>query len=151
MIPKLVDINGLWNVLPPGIHAATMDEIMNDFATNSPRRLLYEGFVKGASALSQAGCATLFLNGSFISDKPTPGDYDACWDPIGVEPLKLDPVFLDFSDSRKNQKAKFGGEFFPSSASADGSRTFVEFFQIDKYTGTPKGILRINLKPEEGK
>ncbi len=148
MIPALVDIGGLWNGLPPGIHVATMAEIKQYFATSPMRMVQYEGFVAAAHALREAGCKTIFLNGSFVSDKPHPGDYDACWDPVGVDASKLDPVFLDFSELRKKQKEKFGGEFFPSSASADGIRTFVEFFQIDKYTGRPKGILRIDLISE---
>ena len=125
-----------------------MAEIKQCFATNPRRTFLYEGFVAAAHALSEAGCTTIFLNGSFVSEKPNPGDYDACWDPVGVDASKLDPVFLDFSELRKKQKEKFGGEFFPSSAAADGVRTFVEFFQIDKHTGGPKGILRIDLTPE---
>ena len=40
---------------------------------------------------------------------------------------------------------KYGGEFFPSRLLADGSRTFVEFFQTDKETGKRKGIIRIQL------
>ena len=45
VIPALVDIGGLWNGLPPGIHVATMAEIKQSFATNVVRRVLYEGFV----------------------------------------------------------------------------------------------------------
>jgi len=148
VIPKLVDINGPWGALPAGIHDATMDEIRHTFATNAVRTLLYKGFAQGAGALAHAGCMVLYLNGSFVTDKPNPGDYDACWYPVGVDPSKLDPVFLDFSDARKKQKAKFGGEFFLSSTLADGCQTFVEFFQVDKHTGNPKGILRINLTAE---
>jgi hypothetical protein len=125
-----------------------MEEIGQHFATNPVRALLYEGFVRGADALHFAGCRTIYLNGSFVSDKPNPGDYDACWEPRGVNPARLDEVFLDFNDSRRKQKAKFGGEFFPSSAPASGSQTFVSFFQIDKYTGDPKGILKISLPPK---
>jgi len=34
MIPALININGVWDVLPPGIHDATLSEIENRFATN---------------------------------------------------------------------------------------------------------------------
>ena len=27
-----------------------------------------------------AGVEVLYLNGSFVTAKPDPGDYDACWD-----------------------------------------------------------------------
>lgn len=86
------------------------------------------------------------MDGSYVTDKPNPGDFDLCWDPTHVNAHKLDPVFLDFSNLRKNQKLKYGGEFFPSSAKADGTHTFIEFFQIDKETGLEKGIIRIQLQ-----
>ncbi|MBN1867786.1 hypothetical protein JW916_10880 [Candidatus Sumerlaeota bacterium] len=145
MIPASAKIDGIWKVLPPGVHDATLDEIEQRFATNETRRRLYEGFARGVEALKRAGCKEVLLDGSFVTDKPNPGDFDACWDPTGMDPKKLDPVFLDFSDGRREQKRKFGGEFFPSSARANGSRTFVEFFQNDKYTGKPKGIVRVRL------
>ncbi len=145
MIPKSVDINGIWNVLPPGIHNATLEEIKQRFATNEKRRTLFEGFRRSVDALHRAGCKAIFLDGSFVTDKPQPGDFDVCWDPAGVVPDKLDPVFLDFADWRKRQKEKFGGEFFPSAAKADGTSVFLDFFQTDKETGHAKGIIRVQL------
>jgi hypothetical protein len=145
MIPGLVDIDGVWNVLPPGIHDATLGEVEQRFATNDRRKLLYKGFREGVDSLKNAGCRTVFLDGSFVSDKPNPGDFDACWDPAGVDDKKLDPVLLDFSHGRKRQKLKYGGEFFPSSVKADGAQTFVEYFQTDTETEKAKGIIRIRL------
>ena len=145
MIPRPVIINGMWGVLPPGIHDATMEEIERRFTTNDVRRYLFEGFSRGVRDLCRARCKIMFLDGSFVTEKERPGDFDACWEPAGVDPRKLDPVLLDFTDKRRRQKLKYGGEFFPSSARADGIRTFVDFFQIDKYTGMPKGIVRILL------
>ena len=145
MIPGSVDINSVWNVLPPGIHDATLPEIKQRFATSEKRRELFAGFVDGIKALQSAGCKTVYLDGSYVTDKPKPGDFDACWDPSGVDPNKLDPVLLDFSDTRRKQKERFGGEFFPSRAMADGTSLFVDFFQIDKHTGKAKGIVRVRL------
>jgi hypothetical protein len=122
-----------------------MEEIERRFATSDVRRDLFEGFKRGVEALRRAGCKMVFLNGSYVTEKERPGDFDACWDPLGVDPGKLDPVLLDFSDNRRRQKMKYGGEFFPSSATADGTRTFVEFFQTDKHTGKPKGIIRVRF------
>jgi len=146
VIPKLIDIQSLWNVLPPGVHDATLEEIEQHFATNETRNKLFDGFRRGVAALRKAGCTTVFLDGSFVCDKPNPEDFDACWDPVGVDPSKLDPIFLDFSDLRKRQKEKYAGEFFPSSTKADGVRTFVEFFQMDKHSGNVKGVIRVQLK-----
>ena len=145
MIPKAVNIKSVWDVLPPGIHDAPMEEIEQRFATNEVRKSLFEGFSRGVKALCRAGCRIVFLDGSFVTEKERPGDFDVCWEPMGVVLEKLDPVFLDFNDKRRRQKQKYDGEFFPSSSKADGTRTFMDFFQIDKYTGKPKGIIRIRL------
>jgi hypothetical protein len=100
MIPESVDINGPWDVLPPGIHDATMEEIERRLATNDVRRDLFDGFRRGVEALRRGGCQIVFLDGSFVTGKERPGDFDACWDPSGVDHRKLDPVLLDFSQRR---------------------------------------------------
>ena len=97
-------------------------------------------------SLRQAGCRLVFLDGSFVTEKPNPGDFDSCWDSTGVNVVKLDPVLLDFGQGRKKQREQYGGEFFPASARTDGSRTFVEFFQTDRHTGERKGIVRIAFR-----
>lgn len=145
MIPEFVDIKSVWNVLPQGIHDATLDEIEKRFATNDTRKRLYQGFKKGVEALQKAGCKVVYLDGSFVSQKENPGDFDACWDPSGVDDTELDPVLLEFTHGRISQKLKYGGEFFLSSARADGSRTFLQYFQVDKDTGDSNGIIRIQI------
>lgn len=143
MIPDFVDIGGLWPVLPPGVHEATLEEIEARFTKSSHRKHLFAGFKNGVISLQRAGCRMILLDGSFITAKPIPGDFDACWGPAGVDPRKIDPVLLDFSDLRKKQKERFGGEFFPATASADGQHCFSDYFQIDRHTGNAKGIIRI--------
>ena len=132
-------------MLPPGVHEATFSDIERCFVTNERRKTLYEGLLRGCQSLKSAGCALVYLDGSYVTEKPTPGDFDLCWDPTGVDPTELDPVLLDFDNRRRNQKQKYGGEFFPSSARADGSRTFVDFFRTDRDTGKEKGIILIRL------
>jgi len=76
-----------------------------------------------------------------------PNDYDACWDIDGVDPDLLDPVLLTFDDGRMTQKSKYLGELFPAQLGEGGSgTTFLEFFQTDKESGEPKGILAIDLR-----
>lgn len=145
MIPDLKDIGSPWKVLPQGIHIATMEEIAIFFATTDHRKNLYSGFERAVVSLSNSGCKTVFLDGSFVTAKPTPEDYDVCWDTTGVDRNLLDPVFYDFTNNRKEQKNKYYGEFFPNNFLADGVQFFNDFFQIDKYTGKAKGIIKINL------
>ena len=96
--------------------------------------------------LKNAGCQTTYVNGSFVTSKEVPGDFDACWEEAGVDPAVLDPVLLTFENGRAAQKAKYQGELFPVSAFAiaDGF-LFLEFFQTDKETGSRKGIVALDL------
>lgn len=151
MIPVLVAIPGSpWDVLPPGIHLATLAEVEQTFTYNPRRRALFAGLVDAASHLALVGCRRILLDGSYVSAKATPGDYDACWDPDSVDLNKLDIVFDDFDNGRANQKARFGGEFFPSTlVEAASGAAFAEFFQIDRFTGRRKGILAIALATDE--
>lgn len=150
MIPALVPLSGSpWTVLPLGIHTAGLADVAAAFATNVWRRQLFDGLVLASCRLRLAGCPTIYLDGSYVTGKPRPGDFDACWDPRGVDATKLDPVFLDFANGRAAQKAAFKGEFFPSSMMcADVGQTFVDFFQLDRFTGKQKGIISIPLSAD---
>ncbi len=152
MIPTLTEIGSPapWAVLPPGVHDATLSEIEARFATTPHRRWLFAGFVRAAEALSAARCGTLYLDGSFVTDKPHPEDFDGCWEVAGVDLSKLDPALLEFANKRAAQKAKFLGEMFIAELEGAPGLTFLEFFQIEKFSGRPKGILRIQLVPSKG-
>jgi hypothetical protein len=96
--------------------------------------------------LRAAGCRRVYINGSFVTLKELPNDIDVCWDIEGVDADVLDPVFFDFADGRAAQKARFGAEFFPAQLPEGVTgRAFLEFFQIDKQTGEPKGIIELKL------
>ena len=132
--------------LPPGIHGATWDEIQARFGWTPRRRRLLRGLHRGILALQSAGCSRLYLDGSFVTDKPEPGDFDACWDPVGVRAALLDPVLLDLQWPRQAQKRRFSGEFFLANVPAEPAGTlFLDFFQKDKVDGKPKGIIALDL------
>lgn len=133
--------------LPPGIHWAIWQELEERFGYNTRRSLLLEGLYKALTALKIAGCPVAYVDGSFISEKELPGDFDGCWEEEGVDPDLLDPVLLDFSFRRAAQKAKFKGEMFLANAEAtpDGVIYF-EFFQRSKDTLRPKGLIALRLE-----
>jgi len=144
MLPPLTE-EGL---LPPGVHLAEWDEIWAAFATSARRQRLLSGFLRAIRSLKAAGCKVAYLDGSFVTTKENPGDFDGCWDLTGVNPALVDPVLLIFESRRLAQKIKFGGELFPAAGIADNNTmlTFLEFFQIDKETGNAKGIIAIDLE-----
>jgi hypothetical protein len=132
--------------LPPGIHDATWEEAVAAFGSTPRRTKLLDGLYQALHGLRAAGCARAYIDGSFATTKDEPGDFDGCWEPQGVDPSVLDPVLLDFKQQRAAQKAKYGGELFIANAAASPAGTaFLDFFQTDKTTGDPKGIIAIDL------
>jgi hypothetical protein len=116
------------------------------YGYNPHRLALLSGFPAALHALRLAGCRRAYLNGSFVSTKETPDDFDACWDVVGVDENLLDMVLLDFSSRRAAQKAKYKGELFIADAITDlAGRRFLEFFQIDRDTEAAQGIIAIDL------
>jgi hypothetical protein len=142
LIPEF-NANGL---LPRGIHPATWEEVAERFGGNERRQELLTGLDEALRLLRAAGCRRVYINGSFVTSKERPNDVDVCWDIEGVDADALDPVFFEFDGGRAAQKARFGAEFFPAQL-PEGitGRTFLEFFQIDKQTGEPKGLIELKL------
>jgi hypothetical protein len=75
--------------------------------------------------LRDAGCKRVYLNGSFVTSKDEPGDFDACWDPTGVDFERIEPTLLEFENARAAQKARYGGELFPADWDAIGDGTIL--------------------------
>jgi hypothetical protein len=134
----------LWPILPPGIWDASLSEIEERFVFNERRELLFAGMKPALDNLFLAGSPQIFLDGSYVTEKPLPNDFEICWDTNFVNPDILDPVFLIFDSGRKAQKDKFYGEFFPAMM-VEGltGKPFLDFFQVDKNTGRKKGIIRL--------
>ncbi len=132
--------------LPPGIYMTSWQEFTNRFGYNIHRKKLLSGLKKALLNLKEAGCITIYINGSFITNKELPGDFDGCWSWEGVDEEKIDEVLLTFADERQAQKKKYGGELFPNFIEGASQISFLEYFQKDKYTKEPKGIIQIDLE-----
>jgi hypothetical protein len=151
MVPDCISVAGVpFRVLPPGVHWASLREIEARFAQTPHRAHLFQGVVAVAEALRYANCERMYLDGSFVTEKIEPSDFDGCWDAVNVVAVRLDPVLLDFSKGRAAQKLKYRGEMFVSGALNAGTETFLDFFQREKLTGTPKGIVAIDLRQQNG-
>ncbi len=149
MIPPFDDATGN---LPPGIHQATWDEIVARYGYTAHRRALLDGLKAALDVLRGVGCRRAYLNGSFVSAVEVPGDFDACWEPDGVDLPRLGlvaPVLLDLRRGRREPKAVYGGELIPvelAAGTADAFATSIlSVFQRDKRSGAPKGIVAIDL------
>lgn len=136
--------------LEPGVHKAQWDEPSARFGTNDHRRNMLAGLRKAAANLQAAGCKTIYVDGSFVTTKLEPNDYDAVWDINGVDIGMLDDVFFKLDDGRKEQKSKYLGEFFPSDVETGERTVMLDFFQTEKETGDRKGIVAVSLGGDLG-
>lgn len=139
MIPALED-----GLLPSGIHDGTFEEVADAFAGTAWRAWLLEGLRLALLDLGAAGCQRAYLDGSYVTDKEVPGDFDLCWDRDGVSRALLHPVILDVTPPRDEQKSRYRGDLLPNVRELDSGLLFVDFFQQHKETGDPKGIVRID-------
>ena len=117
------------------------------FGWSNRRRFLIGGMYRALSNLKQAGCGAAIVDGSFVSKKDEPGDYDLAFDPVGVNGSLVDPILLRHDDQRKAMKAKYFGDIFPWGAAACSKTRLIyrDFFQSDR-SGIAKGVVLLNVK-----
>lgn len=136
--------------LVPGIHAITWQEFVAEFGYTNHRKNLIDGLKKAMNQLKTCNCKRVYIDGSFVTKKLTPGDWDGCYDSAEMDLVKLQeeyPVFFELRHPRAAQIAEFKGEIFPSSAKADlYGTTFLLFFQREKMHQSPKGNIELSLK-----
>ncbi|WP_142383765.1 DUF6932 family protein [Peribacillus deserti] len=144
--------------LVPGIHELNWGQFTDYYGYNERRKLLLTGLEKGIKLLKKAGCEKVYVDGSFVSIKEFPNDFEVCWEEKGVHLKQLkqiEPLFFIFKQKRKAQKAKYMGEFFPANRVRPmyhrtigrvRKMRYLDFFQTDKRTDEPKGIIAIDLR-----
>ena len=108
-------------------------------------------------AFWNAGIEEIYIDGSFCTEKPDPGDVDGYW----VEPDldvydRIDPYWIDFRPVfvrtagkwRWRMWADHGVEFFIHPAmQATEEEGFPEFFRHDR-AGLPRGVIRVITSDE---
>jgi hypothetical protein len=131
--------------LPEGIHLARLDEVEARFSYGIRRIELFMHLLKLIKDLKTIGCPAIYLDGSFTTTKRIPADMDICWEDTGIDYDM--PILFDFDDGRRNQQAKYKSDIFPANIIEGISEMlFLDFFQKDKATGNPKGIVKIIIK-----
>jgi hypothetical protein len=83
--------------LPPGNHQATLEQIRMRLGFTPRRQWLLKGLRAAVEAFWAAGIQEIYIDGSFCTEKPDPGDIDGYWvEPdVGVYD-RIDPYWVDF-------------------------------------------------------
>jgi len=139
---------GLSGNLEPGIYEMGWNEFKIAFGFNAHRRGLLKGLELAISELRAVGCKTIYIDGSFVTQKMYPGDFDVCWDErdVNYELIKTAyPGLIDYGFKMINMKKRYRGDIVPMTNYANARGTsFLVYFQEDKQ-GREKGIIKINL------
>jgi hypothetical protein len=133
-------------LLPPGEHAVTWNTLAAKFGSGSSRRqTLLAGIREVATELRAAGGRWLFVDGSFTTIKPVPGDWDGCIAEEGIDFARLNPLFQDIDANRDAIKDRYRCDlFFAGVTERKSGRPFRKFFQHTR-DGKPKGVLVLDL------
>ncbi|HEX4136095.1 MAG TPA: hypothetical protein VHY84_15895 [Bryobacteraceae bacterium] len=104
------------------------------------------------AAFWTAGIEDIYIDGSFCTEKPDPGDVDGYWvEPDGGVYDRIDPYWIDFElilvpQVRKwkwRMWADYGVEFFiHPGMRASPTAQFPEFFRQDR-EGLPRGVIQV--------
>ncbi len=147
MIPDLTSEG----VLPPGVHDATVGEVRRRFGTGTQaRRQLMKGLSAVIARARRARARDLYLNGSFVTSKKEPVDWDAVLVfPVGCNTGSADAIVLA---DRDRIRRDYDGDLF--TVSEDDPELLDHFvstiFGTDRH-GVPKGLVRIHLTVKEEK
>ncbi|WP_017259513.1 DUF6932 family protein [Pedobacter arcticus] len=144
-------------LLIPGEYKLSIKEFEKEFVTNEERRIIFKGFQKLIKIFTAIECEYLYADGSFVTKKPFPSDIDVCWhmhnesskrDQQLEALLKICPplFFLNKIENREYIQKEFCADVFPANTKErDSGLLFKDFFQKDKHTDEPKGIIVIDL------
>lgn len=138
--------------LPEGHHPATCEQIADRFGgeSGSRRTAVFSGLLRWRDAVrgKQMG-GRLILNGSFVSAKTEPGDFDVLlvYDTASAAIIVQDKEALRLLDNA-HCKALYGGDVWAFSEQA--VRDFPQFCRVDgfdreKETRRLKGVLEVYL------
>ena len=143
----MIEFDSQTGYLPKGVHSLALTDLRIAFGWNARRRFLLTGLMAALSNLKTAGCRAVVVDGSFVTAKEDPGDWDAAFDPIGVILKRLDPILIKHDDGRRAMRAKYLGDMFSWTTRATDSTDSVyrQFFQCDR-DGQPKGIVEVQLQ-----
>lgn len=145
MIPDFNDSG----YLPAGIYEASFEEVKVRFGLSRQRQKLLMSMQYLLHQCNQLNCDILYLDGSFISSKLNPKDYDACWDTTheNREWVLNNVADTSLNSDSETQKEYFGGEIYPAFVKAPllPELTILEYFQRTK-EGEAKGIIMLKLQ-----
>lgn len=131
--------------LPPGDHPATLPAVEQRYGVNAHRRSMLPGLTHAVAGLQAAGIEQAWLGGSFITDKPNPGDVDIAFawkDGADVERLNT----TISAGARENVQIFAADRVVMNTASLQNAQEGWRFLDLFRHNraGEAVGVLRLD-------
>lgn len=141
-------------LLPSGRHQCTLAEAQDRFAHNDARNIIWTNLQVALTDMVAFGLSGhLYLDGSYVTDKPIPGDIEVTLDVSAEPPVKQGLAILFYVKHHDRLKNTIKVDWYPT---LPGNSDFVSFFEyVGEKTAIQKnvdpkdkkGILRVNSWP----
>ena len=130
-------------ILKQGEHGTTWIEFSKLSGFTRRRRKIIRRMRPMLLHMRDVGCKFVNIDGSFVTSKINPNDFDGTLDPEGVDITKLDPIIKN--EDKFSMKEKYFGELYRQNTIEAGTgNSFDEFFQVDRFNNS-KGVVIIDL------
>jgi hypothetical protein len=143
--------------MPAGVYACTLAEAQAALCWNARRREIWRGLTRFLGKLSGLGLVLpIYLDGSFVTDKASPGDVDLVLDLTTATTKQQKEALFLFWRQREAIKSDYDVDFCPN-LPGSGANDFGAFFQYVRAAeanqrnvgpDVRKGILRIEQWPD---
>jgi hypothetical protein len=131
--------------LPPGVHEATFAELAARFGFSRSRRRLLSELRPLLRVLTDAGVSRVYVDGSFVTTKKSPGDVDVAWVPgLGYDKSRLPRVFFDETGTLAGQADIPGVHLLPDLM--EGVLATVLFCRVKGHPERRKGMVLLELQ-----
>ena len=132
--------------LPPGLHTASLEDVLQQFGTGSPQRLLVGRRLRHIHALANStrALARFIIFGSFVTAKPHPNDVDIFMimqDFFDVSKVPTEPRMV--FDHAAAQNYLGASIFWIRRIAAIGGEESAVFDWQRKRDGTLRGIVEV--------
>ncbi len=128
-----------YGLLPPGEHECTLDEAHERFGQTAARHKLWENLDAVLCEMRAANLSgTVYINGSFVTDKPAPADVEITLDVRKEDIEKQGLAYMFYHRNHARLKHERCIDWYPT---LPASNDFISFFQyIGRKTALAKGL-----------
>lgn len=119
-------------------------EFKEAFGYNAHRNRLIEAVFDLLKALKKYGTISVYIAGSFVTNKEKPGDLDLCWDITGLHYKECKKDYPEFFNEAGIERLRLATGIHIACIFDSYSTDILDWFQFDR-NGKKRGWVKISL------